>query len=440
MLRLCWTGRLAAGLAMIVPAVSAVAGPKAISADCPPEVIYQSVPTIKSVPTETVVPNGTVMPEGTVAPDGTAAPTEQPNVVSDDLTMSTTDSLDFAAAQNVGGSSESQFSPNMFGDIYGGSRIRGAAGSSHSARTVSPGQGGFVGRTKVSDWNSPIPVDRVFFRYDYFDNAKALPEDHDVQRMVFGVERSFLCGRASVEVQVPFALTADFQQDFDNGYSADVELGNVYVTLKGVLLQTCTTTVSAGLGIDLPTADDLEQEDPAGGIVIENDSIALTPFIAMIQQRDRLFFQAWSAISFDLNGNPVLLDGAGGLGHAGRFNEQQLWQTDVQLGYWVVQNPCACGLQGLAPYVELHYNTPISAGDNIDAAGIFVDPNFDEVNLGLGAHAVISDSIHVSTGWVAPLNHGDDRFFDWQLGFRGEVRFGGGCKRDTECCSPCDSY
>ena len=81
---------------------------------------------------------------------------------------------------------------------------------------------------KVAENNSPEPQDRVYFRYNYFNNAVAvtglsnitIPDPdllgfrtlpatkiYDVNQFTFGVEKSFFDGLGSVELRVPFSNT-----------------------------------------------------------------------------------------------------------------------------------------------------------------------------------------------------------------------------------------
>ncbi len=66
----------------------------------------------------------------------------------------------------------------------------------------SPSAGGVVGRTKISDDNSPLPRDRVIFNYDYFDNAQLTSTGVNVHRFSPGFEKTFFDQMASIEVRV----------------------------------------------------------------------------------------------------------------------------------------------------------------------------------------------------------------------------------------------
>ncbi len=93
---------------------------------------------------------------------------------------------------------------------------------------ANPSGGGLVGRNKYFDDGSPLPRDRVFIDYSHVGDFKALGTAFDVNRYVFGMEKTFLNGFGSVEVLVPFAGTANSAQT--GGQPLDlnnVEFGNV---------------------------------------------------------------------------------------------------------------------------------------------------------------------------------------------------------------------
>src|SRR5262249_26577466 len=227
----------------------------------------------------------------------------------------------------------------------------------------SPADGNLAGRTKISDDNNPLPRDRVIVNYDYFDNPRLTAQGVPVHRFSMGFEETFLEQGASIEVRVPFASTAssDLTADGVNG-GGHVEFGDVNITLKALLYGGPVLSVAAGLGIATPTADDLRVflADGTHLARINNDAVVLTPYFAfLLTPTDRLFFQNWYEFSFDANGNEVLANpDFTGLRGVGRLNDQGLFQVDAQLGYWLYRSAGASGcLRGLAPFLELHYNS-----------------------------------------------------------------------------------
>jgi hypothetical protein len=98
-------------------------------------------------------------------------------------------------------------SPNAVGDFFG---------ISHPFFVQTLGFGDFyvpdpsasvVGRIKASENNSPIPQDRLFLDYTFYDDVPFLGQGIGVSRFVPGFERVFLDGVMSVELRMPFAQT-----------------------------------------------------------------------------------------------------------------------------------------------------------------------------------------------------------------------------------------
>ena len=166
---------------------------------------------------------------------------------------------------------------------------------------------------KVADNNSPLPEDRVYFRYNYFNDALKVTGDsgkvvfdpslgvsattsaprfrgitttksYDVHDFTFGGEKTFCNGLFSVEVRVPFTTTLSHNLDLsvakvtglgpdtdDDSSSSiiqttptpqntlgqsDTEFGNMTVVLKGLAYQSSRLAISGGMAVGIPTAQD----------------------------------------------------------------------------------------------------------------------------------------------------------------------------------------
>jgi hypothetical protein len=290
----------------------------------------------------------------------------------------------------------------------------------------SPGSGGVVGRVKMSEENSPLPRDRVIFVYDYFSNTALSAGGIDVNRFQFGLEKTFLDGRASVEARLPFAGTLNStvvagREDWDT------ELGNVRLAAKYLWWAGRVVQVSSGIGVSLPTSSDVGVFMPDGRRLmrIENESVQVEPFVAvMLTPNDRFFAQAWGWVNGDVSGSPLHVNPQvfGGLGQDIRFYDRTFVGADLQLGYWLYRSPYE-RLSGLAPFAELHWARAIEATDLLHEArreGMAVDDTggAEELNLTLGITALIRNRMTVTLGGSAPLWGGNRRTFDGQFGVR----------------------
>jgi hypothetical protein len=288
-----------------------------------------------------------------------------------------------------------------------------------------------VGRTKLSDDNSPLPRDRVIFDYDFFSRTPLGPGGQDVHRFSPGIEKTFFDQRASLEVRFPFAATIDSDQDVGMfGSSHDAQFGNIHLTLKGLAYRDPVFNIAAGLGIDVPTADDARVSFNGRELVrVHNDEVVLTPFIAyLVTPNDRLFFQNWFAVDIVTNSNEVTADPIfNGLTNVGRLRDQNVLQIDAQLGYWLYRSEQSGWLTALAPFLELHYNSSVNDPGSVQFGPVSLAPSskhFDELNMSVGVVAQVGENATFYLGAVFPLKEDTNRSFDYQLGLRANIFFG----------------
>lgn len=299
------------------------------------------------------------------------------------------------------------------------------------------GGGGVVGIIKISEDNNPMPRDRVIFNYDYFSNVPFTASGIPVNRYQFGIEKTFLDGRASLEFRLPFASTLNSDGTI-MGTGRNTEFGNLRLAAKALLVRRETVNVAAGLGVYLPTADDLNVRNMNGSnfISVQNSSVQLAPYAALLYTpNDRLFAQAWMGFTFDTGGNQVTVDpNMFGRSNIGNFRGATLWTIDAQVGYWIYQAESGF-VRGLAPFVELHYNGTVSSGTVLNAGnGFFIGDtvgNSDELNMTAGVTTKLGDQSTLGVAMAAPLRTGQNRTFDYQIGVRFNYFFGYTARNQT---------
>jgi len=303
-------------------------------------------------------------------------------------------------------------------------------GSAVTVAMANPVDGGLIGRTKISTGNNPLPRDRLIVDYDYINDAPLRADGQDVHRLSVGFEKTFLCGRASVELRAPFASTINTTSDEGVLSGDSTEFGNLHLTFKALLFSNEHAAASAGVGVSIPTAEDTALRVAGQDVIrIENEAFLYTPFAALLlTPNDRLFAQAWFQYGYDGNSNPVLA-GFGNLQQIGRLTDPELMQIDGQLGYWISRTTTECGgTRGFAPFVEIHYNKTTSGRDSVTAGALTVTDSlnhYNELNLSAGVVAQLGDHLQVTGGATVPLRDGNDRFGDYQLGVRVNWFFGG---------------
>ena len=311
--------------------------------------------------------------------------------------------------------------PNMYGDLFFG------GGFFSGGFSTIPIAGGDR-LVKIAENNRPEPTDRVFYNMHHFHNALlldgAVATPTHLDRYTFGIERTFgSCREWSAEVRIPFADGVNSVQDPITGGREAVEFGNISFAFKRLLWKDGCNTVSTGLGVTLPTAQDAALTNLALTLfIIESDSVHLQPFIGWSRTpNDRVFMHAFAQMDFDTNGNAVSSPVGIVLGGR-RLHDQSLLMLDASLGYWAYKDPCAKYLRGIAPFIEMHYTTTMQNADTFNGLGNPFN-RMDILNLSSGMHFKIGSSSWLSIAAVVPLRDREEKLFDTEVGLQYNRRF-----------------
>ncbi|MEN1680653.1 MAG: hypothetical protein AAGJ46_13775 [Planctomycetota bacterium] len=287
----------------------------------------------------------------------------------------------------------------------------------------SPSAGDVVGRVRLQDNNSPIPRDRIYFDYSFFHNVPFTPTGVSVNRFSPGFEKTFWDGIGSIDVRAPMAATFSTDVVADGATAVDkYEFGNIAVSTKLLLVSTERLAIAAGMGVSLPTADDLRisMMDGTELVTVNNDSVHLLPYVAAIYANEKSYVQSFLTFDFDTNGSGVDANTSGsGLERIGTWNDQHLVSLSTGYGRWLFINsdPYA-RLQRLTATAELHYTQTMNDSDVV-SSGIYqvgtANDNLSLVNATIGGHMTLHTTT-LTAGYTVPLSD-EDRVFD------GEFRF-----------------
>lgn len=296
-----------------------------------------------------------------------------------------------------------------------------------------PSGGGSVGRLKIAENNSPLPRDRVFHNYSYFDSVPLTRTGVNVNRFIPGFEKTFFGGVASVEMRFPFAasLNSTIIADGVTG-SDDIEFGNINIPLKLLLYRNDQVAFSCGMAVALPTADDTVVQLANGTplVRIDNESVHLMPFLGLLlTPNDRFFTQGFLQFDFDTQGNPVQVTNlAGGLVPVGRSDQVTFMYVDLGVGYWLKRSDNPSGLTGIAPTLEVHWNQALDDFNPLQAGPIMINSNsggrFESVNMVFGTMLQWGQNTTLTLGYATPLSGGLDREFDGEVRVLFNHRFG----------------
>jgi len=287
----------------------------------------------------------------------------------------------------------------------------------------SPSSGGVVGRQKLVENSSPIPRDRLFFNYSLFQNVRFTPGGIDVSRFVPGFEKTFWDQQISLELRAPFASTLNSDLVLGSQTNGtNTEFGNLTLYGKALLLTGERFALGAGLGVAIPTADDITVRTADGTplVQIQNDAVHLLPYVGGVYApNDQFYAQAILQFDVDANGNSAhVTDFQNGLTRVGSLNDTTWCFASFNMGYWLYRAPVSQRLSGVAPLFEVHYNKTLQRSDAVQAGPIRLGEPFENIemiNLVAGANFELFGTSYVSLAYIAPVTGGNDRFFDGEF-------------------------
>ncbi len=292
---------------------------------------------------------------------------------------------------------------------------------------------------KVSDNNSPLPRDRVYYRFSSygdlikvnssavsasvnqgFSTPKSLPV-HTV-----GLEKTLLDGMASIEVRAPFAervnidelYATDGFEFFSTATLSTAGEGDMAVIGKAVLGATDEVLWAGGVAVEAPTGRDTDFRlgDFAGRY--RNEAVYLYPYLAALwTPNDAWFHQAFWGVNVPVSDDELVL-------YDPVVVEQTIVsRTDVKLatlmsfdwcsGYWVCRDRSDRCVTGLALLGELHYTTSLGTPDATPTPLVSgVVGSVDLVNLTGGVHVQLGPKMSLRIAGVLPVA---DRPFDNEL-------------------------
>ncbi len=296
------------------------------------------------------------------------------------------------------------------------------------AKTVVP----WVRAFKIADNQSPLPQDRIFFNFNYFDNLNgdvnrrigAPVSNINVFRYQLGFEKTFLDGYASIGLRDSInTLSANSLTPGLGGTSTS--MGDLDIFMKYVLwenLQSAQPTisnrfasgptfastqangglVSTGLAVRTPTGPG----NFAGASFSRSfRNTALQPFVGYYWSQGRFYFQGFESIDVPLDQRDVTM----------LFN-------DVGIGYYLYRSQnLNQWINAIAPTFEVHANIPLNHRDvfNVnDVAG-----TADTVDLTYGVNTLFGRRSLLSCAIVTPVT--GPNAFDFEVIALLNIYFGG---------------
>ena len=242
---------------------------------------------------------------------------------------------------------------------------------------------------KVGEGESPIPLDRVFYRFNFYSNLNPWRYESvstpykrvNLFTNVFGFEKKFgdwfsfgfrlpidsveALSRGTFYVRSPIPGQPPVARPAPPDYRSTI-FGNITAIFKVRLVEDVNAgyLVSTGLAMSFPTATNIS--------INPGPSTAATfqPFLGYLWTRDRFFVQGFTSMTLPLVAVQSLI----------------LFQ-DLGVGLWAYRNDSQTSfLTGIAPTFEMHLNVPLQGNDRVapvfQRAGYF--PFHTQFNLTFG--------------------------------------------------------
>ena len=316
------------------------------------------------------------------------------------------------------------------------------------------------GRLNVAEANSAIPTDRIYYSYRHFEDATPIEvyqfsQELDVDRHTLAFERTYWDGMCSFELRTPLEhrLTSDFFSILAPAFGVQdivvapnerrTELGNISLIFKSLLVERENLAISAGLGVTLPTAQDVNYRVAVSGTVefeqfpgltmdtntafqtvFANETVYLLPFAAWLYAPSRQWFhQGFLQVETAANPSRVTAFGDGSndffqngsfIGFYDYFTPipvtaelfpQTLLRANMGWGYTLWEDGEADRYRRrssdrLTGLLELHYTTTLQDANLSDipltAQGIGGTPAFQTIEIGNVNNRV--DILNIATG------------------------------------------
>jgi hypothetical protein len=249
---------------------------------------------------------------------------------------------------------------------------------------------------KIAENQSPLPQDRVYFTFEYFNNLNSAQNrllaspltNMQAYRYIFGLEKTFDEGRGSIGIQLPLdSVTADSVIQSNSakpGGGTSTALNDLTVIGKYILKRNPETgsLISAGLAVTPTTGP---STFAGAGYVAAVHDTTVQPFIGYLWRRGDFFLHGFTAMDVPTSVRDVTMV-----------------YNDIGIGYFVYRNPDPMGvLSALVPTFEVHINDPLTHGDYNNPRDLTGTP--DIVNLTYGVNALLGPNSVFTFGVVTPV-------------------------------------
>ncbi len=214
------------------------------------------------------------------------------------------------------------------------------------------------GAFKISDNESPVPTDRVFATYNYYDVDRLGGNSSSLNREVIGFEKTFFDGQASFELRAPYTQVGE-------GLGGSSDLDALTMVFKYALFNDRQrgNVIAGGLAVTVPTGPDILVFTNEGSVATVNATL-LQPYVGYAFNFGSLYVEGFSEIVVPTDARLPTFVG-----------------NDIGVGYRLDSLP-------IIPTFEVHANDAFNHQGSLATPFGFVD----EVVLTGGFHALFGRS------------------------------------------------
>lgn len=206
-------------------------------------------------------------------------------------------------------------------------------------------------------------------------------------RETFGFEKTFLNGDASIGMRLPLLQTTG-----DGSFNG---IGDLSIVAKYAFYNNQQTGNLASLGmvVTAPTGDDF------GGIDGQIHTTLLQPYVGVIYNFRRFFYQGFSAITIPTNSNDVTFLG-----------------NDFSLAYRLYENQSRL-VTAIIPAVECHVTTPLNKRNEFEGGFLPDIVSFTgALHCQMGQRSVLSMGVNAPVTGPRPYNYEVFAQFNYAFG------------------------
>ena len=212
----------------------------------------------------------------------------------------------------------------------------------------------------------------------------------DLNREIFGFEKTFLDGKASIEVRLPiFEGTGAFDGDFNGTHFGDI----TSIFKYAVLLDPQGLTFSTGLALTVPTGPAIELDTS------NYRSVLFQPFVGYLYRFGDVYVQGFNSIVVSTSSqDPTLL-----------FN-------DISVGYRFYNGRSGDFVRSIDSVLEAHLTTPLDhRGESSELIVTDIFSSTAGLHFGVGQRSFLT--LGLNGTWTGPRPYGIEGIVNLDIRF-----------------------